>query len=139
MNNILTQAIIDSYSSKKIPKLIEILQKRVNKKVRLRDQYHGFFKCISCQKTKPVSQMNAGHFLNVGDHSAVRFNLDNIHGQCVDCNCRLNGNGKQYAPNLIRKIGKQRFDALMSVAKEPGFKWDRITLIYLLELFKDYK
>lgn len=83
--------------------------------------------------------MNAGHFLNVGDHSSVRFHLDNIHGQCVDCNLRLNGNGKAYAPNLKKKIGVERFEALMQTAKMRGFKWDRIVLIILLEKFKYFK
>ena len=140
MSEVLTPETIKKYEGKKLPELIEIAQKRVNKYVRLRDVgYNGeYFKCISCQKTKHVSQMNAGHFFAVGGFSSVRFNLDNIHGQCVYCNLHLNGNGAQYSYNLRRKIGNERFETLEKQAMI-SFKWDRLILIMIIEQFKDYK
>lgn len=139
MSNVLTPEIIQKYNGKKLGWLIEEAQKRVNKYVRLRDADGDFFKCISCEQTKHISQMNAGHFLAVGGFSSVRFNLDNIHGQCVYCNLHLNGNGAKYSYNLRRKIGEERFKALETAANMKGFKWDRLIVIMIIEKFKDYR
>lgn len=134
----LTPEILKKYHDKKLSWLLKTLEKRVNKSVRIRDSEGEHFKCISCPKTLHISQMNAGHFFSVGDFSAVRFNLDNIHGQCIQCNLHKHGNGAKYSYNLKRKIGLKRFEDLEKAALIP-FKWDRLVLISLIELFKEYK
>lgn len=69
--------------------------------------------CISCQRHHQ-GQYHAGHYKTVGAHSQLRFNEDNCHKQCSVCNNHRSGNIEQYTPNLIKKIGKVRFDALTS-------------------------
>lgn len=67
--------------------------------------------CISCgRKHKGLYQ--AGHYRTVGSHPELRFDEDNCHRQCAPCNNHLSGNIACYTPNLIAKIGQQRFDAL---------------------------
>ena len=96
----------------KLPESLAICQKVFNEFIRLRDQKDGFFTCISCQIPKPIEQMNAGHYWSVGNHTAVRFDEDNCHGQCIACNKFKHGNLIHYTLNLVKKIGQDRYDKL---------------------------
>jgi hypothetical protein len=92
------------------------LQKIFNTYIRLRDTKYengkAFFVCISCNYPKEMDQMHAGHFYPVGGNEAVRFDEDNVHGQCLKCNTFLHGNLLPYQAALIKKIGKERFELL---------------------------
>lgn len=84
-------------------------------------------------------QLNAGHYYSAGHHPIVRFHPDNIHGQCVRCNLHLHGNVDKYRINLLKVIGKERLehlDYLVNSAKANGFKWDRFSLIEIIEKYK---
>jgi hypothetical protein len=87
-----------------------------NKFIRIRDtqlsQGKKFFVCISCGLPKETEQMHAGHYFAAGSHEAVRWDEDNVHGQCIACNYYKHSNEKQYRKNLIRKIGAKRFEVL---------------------------
>ena len=132
---------IQKYKGKKLGKLIEEAQKLVNAYVRQRDRINeqGDFRCISCGQIKPKSQCNAGHFFSRGNFGSVRFDLDNIHSQCVRCNMHLHGNLIPYRENLIKKIGLKKFEELERLAYLKGFKHDRITIIEIIERFKRLK
>lgn len=69
--------------------------------------------CISCGRHHD-GQYHAGHFKTVGAHPELRFNEDNAHGQCAPCNNHLSGNIANYTPNLIAKIGRERYEVLIS-------------------------
>lgn len=96
------------------------LQKVFNTYIRLRDTKYDkgtpYFICISCNQPKGLDQMNAGHFWPVGGHEAVRYDEDNVHGQCIHCNNFKAGSlvADPYTKNLINKIGRERFDNLSS-------------------------
>lgn len=126
---------IQRYKAKKLGKLIEEAQKLVNAYVRQRDQINeqGDFRCISCNQIKPKSQCNAGHFFSRGNFASVRFDLDNIHSQCIRCNMHLHGNLIPYRENLLKKIGLKKFEELERLAYLKGFKHDRITIIEIIE------
>jgi hypothetical protein len=103
---------------KSIATLKKELQEVFNKYIRIRDTRNDkgqpYFICISCNQPKGLDQMNAGHFWPVGGHEAVRYDEDNVHGQCIYCN-NFASNGvvtMNYQTHLCQKIGKQRFDAL---------------------------
>ena len=129
---------IQKYKSWKLSKLLKEVERLVNAFVRKRDSlYNGqYFKCISCDNVKQMSQCNAGHYFSVGNYGAVRFNLDNIHAQCIHCNFRLHGNLIPYRENLIKKIGIERFEHLEMLAHS-NFKYDRLVLIDIIEKFKN--
>ena len=100
---------------KKLPQLIKELQEKYfNPFIRERDRQGESFKCISCGKVKHVTSMQAGHFHAVGKSTALRFDEDNVHGECDYCNnykynCdHLIG----YTINLQIKIGMERFNEL---------------------------
>lgn len=81
-----------------LPELKRKVQKEVNAYVRLRDQNEP---CISCGTMNATWQ--AGHFIAQGSSGALRFNLDNIHKQCVTCNLYKHANLLEYRINLIEK------------------------------------
>ncbi|KUY20889.1 Bacteriophage Lambda NinG protein [Elizabethkingia miricola] len=131
---------IQKYKTKKLGALIEKAQEVVNAYVRKRDQINdrGDFVCISCQKMKSKEQCNAGHYFSRGNYGSVRFDLDNISSQCIQCNLHLHGNLIPYRENLIKKIGQERFDQLEMMSKLKNFKYDRFVLIDIIERFKKY-
>ncbi|KUY28039.1 recombination protein NinG [Elizabethkingia ursingii] len=131
---------IQKYKNKKLGALIEKAQEVVNAYVRKRDQINdrGDFVCISCKRLNTKDQCNAGHYFSRGNYGSVRFDLDNIHSQCIHCNFHEHGNLIPYRENLIKKIGQERFDQLEMMSKLKNFKYDRFVLIDIIERFKKY-
>lgn len=79
-------------------------QAAVNAYVRARDAGRP---CISCGKPD-IGSRDAGHFFTVGARPELRFDLDNIHAQCVRCNQHQHGNVAFYRIGLTAKIGEAR-------------------------------
>jgi len=72
--------------------------------------------CISCSEPwRPDFQ--AGHYHKSELYETLKFNLDNIHGQCVGCNIHKDGNLEQYNINLPLRIGAERFANLQGLAQ----------------------
>jgi hypothetical protein len=67
--------------------------------------------CISCG-CRDAMAFDAGHYRSVGAQPALRFNEDNVHKQCVDCNQTLAGNAAAYRVGLIGRIGLARVEIL---------------------------
>lgn len=115
-----------------IPNLIKAVQKEFNKFICQRDEDKG---CVSCQWGE-VEQ--AGHFYSAGQFPALRFNEDNVHGQCIHDNYYKHGNLLEYKKTLLKRIGQQRFDLLESSATRHRFKkWNRTELQELLKIYKE--
>jgi len=87
----------------KLSELKKAVQKKVNRFVRERDKNEP---CISCNK--PSEDKEAGHYIAQGSSGLLRFNLDNINGQCTSCNRWKHGNLLEYRIGLIRRIGEAR-------------------------------
>jgi hypothetical protein len=84
------------------------LQVIFNTWIRLRDSDEP---CISCGV--PLwGKFDAGHFHSVGDYPNLRYHVDNVFGQCVECNRHKRGNIHEYRINLIKRIGIERVEAL---------------------------
>ncbi len=97
---------------------LALTQTVFNKYIRIRDSYPSC-KCISCgyKVTYGSQSTHAGHYKTVGSRSDLRFNEDNVHAQCEQCNyhnnCRAEGGvSENYAVNIVQKIGQKRVDAL---------------------------
>ncbi len=91
------------------------LQTIFNKFIRLRDKNKG---CISC--SKPLnSKFDAGHFFSTGSYPELRFNEDNVHGQCVHCNQHKHGNLIEYRFLLIDRIGSDKVNNLYGLRNKP--------------------
>ena len=110
---------------------LKLAQQLVNKYINLRDKG---LPCISCDK--PITgRVNASHFWNANNHYNVRFNEDNIHSSCINCNQFLSGNLLEYRSRLILKIGVERFNTLETESK----KTRKFTTEELKEIIKEYK
>jgi hypothetical protein len=81
--------------------------------VRKRDEGKN---CISCN-CQWNNEFQAGHYYAAGSFETLRFNLDNISGQCKQCNLHLEGNFQNYTLNLPKRIGSDRFDNLVKLAE----------------------
>lgn len=102
---------------------IEATVQVVHTFVKLRDRNRA---CISCSRLWDET-FQAGHYYKAELYSSLKFNLDNIHGQCPKCNGYKEGNLNDYALNLPRRIGKQEFKELNRLAiqsKIVPFSWD---------------
>jgi len=74
--------------------------------------------CICCGE--PLGpKFDAGHYLESGNNSRVRYDEDNIHGQRVYCNQHKGGNLIGYRKGLIEKIGLERVERLENTEKGP--------------------
>jgi len=107
------------------------LQKVFNTYIRARDLKKP---CISCDKPL-IGKFDAGHFFSVGAYPNIRFNEDNVHGQCVHCNQHLHGNVNEYVIRLPFRIGQERYNLLFLRRNECG----KLTVSEIKELLIDYK
>lgn len=81
-----------------------LLQEEVNTYVRLRDWNKP---CCTCGDHNPSHKFDAGHYLTVGGHPDLRFELTNIHKQCVNCNQYNGGRPDEYRDFMIRTYGEE--------------------------------
>ena len=107
------------------------LQVIFNRYIRDRDKDKP---CVSCGKPL-IGKFDAGHFYSVGSTPELRFNEDNVHGQCVECNQHLHGNLIEYAERLPGRIGPERFERL----KEAKNKSKKLTIPEIRDLIEEYK
>ena len=132
----------DSLKRESIPRLLDIAKRHFNLFIRLRDtDENGVGYCISSGKILivPSTNAHAGHFYP-STVSNLRFNEDNVHLQSKGDNYFKHSNALEYRKNLIKKIGQERVDRLDFLAdyyKKHGHKWDRFTLIDVIETYKE--
>jgi len=85
------------------------LQTYFNTFIRLRDLKKG---CVSCETSLENRKFDAGHYYSCGSYPELRFNEDNVHGQCVTCNQHKHGNLIEYTKRLPLRIGEVKFHSL---------------------------
>ena len=120
--------------TKTLPKLKAELQKIFNEYIRKRDEGKP---CISCGLMKPLQ---AGHYYPVQGYDGLRFNEDNVHGECAGCNLFDTSHLIPYGVNLRERIGHERYGELWNLAgdyKQNGYKWRRSELLDLIEIYKE--
>ena len=105
------------------------VQRVFNKYIRLRDRK---LKCISCGQ-REIDQ--AGHYVSQGSSGALRFNEDNVNGQCTKCNVWDHGNLINYRINLVKKIGEDSVKWLEDHRTDVK-RWTREELEDLLATYK---
>ena len=123
-----------NYKDKTIQQLIKIAQRHFNAYIRKRDE-NG--QCINCGQNR---KLQAGHFYPTSTYSGLRFDEDNVHGECLQCNYfNSQSHAYRYVTNLKRKIGHKRFHNLEFRAasyRRTGKKWTRFELIEIIEKYK---
>ena len=121
--------------SKSLPQLKAQCQEFCNEYIRLRDQGKP---CISCSKAEKTLQ--AGHYYSVQGYDGLRYDEDNVNGECAGCNCFDESHLIGYGDNLPERIGKERFEALKIRAaeyKRNGYKFSRSEILEKIEYFKN--
>ena len=105
-----------------LPKLKEKAQSVVNKAVRERDKELGCI-CFGCNGKVE----HASHYFSQGQHSALRYNTDNLHGSCLACNVYKHGNLIRYRQGLVKRYGEdyvRDLEALEAISPKVK-KWCR--------------
>jgi 5-methylcytosine-specific restriction endonuclease McrA len=106
-----------------------------HKEIRMRDikwsesKKEHYFICIACGTYFPISlyqdksiydgrNLQVSHFFNADKYASVKYHDDNLNLSCERCNSPrgLHGNKEAYQPNLVLKIGQERFDELQRLA-----------------------
>lgn len=77
------------------------LQVIFNAYIRERDKNQP---CISCGKPNGGNEQ-AGHYRSVGSCPELRFEENNVFGQCIRCNMYEHGNLIEYRKGLIERVG----------------------------------
>ena len=95
---------------------LNICQKVFNTYIRTRDKQKN---CVSCDK-KLVGKYDAGHFFSVGAYPNLRFNENNVFGQCVHCNRDKHGNVKEYDLRLQNILSKEDYNQLLNDRNKPA-------------------
>jgi hypothetical protein len=80
--------------------------------VRNRDKHKP---CISCG-IHWNADFQAGHHYKSETFETLKYNVDNIHGQCQRCNLHLDGAFDNYALSLPKRIGIERYNELVRLA-----------------------
>lgn len=102
---------------KTISQLKKDADKFFSKYVRYRDgqkKSDGWYsECITCEAVKPLTQMQAGHFVT-RRITSLRFDEENVNAQCVGCNMFKQGEQYLYAKALNLKYGDGKAEELMN-------------------------
>ena len=110
------------------------VEKVFNEYIRERDKS---LPCISCNAKPSTYKITAGHYFPAGSYKNIRFDEDNVHGQCwYNCNSMKSGNLIEYRVGLIDRIGEQRLQELEKRAREVR-KYTIPELILLKEEYKE--
>ena len=114
------------------PNLLKKAQATFNSFIRQRDADRC---CITCGKPKIE---HACHFYSAGHYTGLRFNEDNVHGGCLQCNYFKHGAGNEYRRNIEQRIGEQRLLLLDAAATRQRFKkWSRLELEIIITEYKN--
>ena len=111
---------------KTIPKVKASLQLKFNKFIRERDSENDDMgECISCGQWM---KLQAGHYFAVSGYDSLRFDKDNVHGECAYCNCFNESHLITYRQGLVKRYGIFMVEDLEDKgvkAKKNFHKWTR--------------
>lgn len=125
---------IQKYKKYTLPELKKKATDCFNKFIRLRDQHKG---CVSCDSR---TFSDAGHFMSGGHYPSLRYNENNVHGQCKQCNYFLHGNLNEYRKRITQRISEDELKMLdfeVLRYKQTGYRWDRFFLIETIIKYKE--
>jgi len=111
-------------------KLVKKLDKLCRQILLYRDALpFGMFRCISCKRLLPINNAQVGHYIS-RRHESVRWDLRNIHLQCISCNKWHSGNPVEYRKTLVEKYGEEEVDKLeLFYQKTPHYSTFDLSLL----------
>lgn len=115
-------------------KLIKDLDAVYSRYIRYKYSVDGWVSCVTCGKSRPVKEMQNGHYVSRRFHS-TRWDDQNCHPQCYSCNVGLGGNYAMYTKFMLDKYGSGIIDTLISRShSEPNYSVE-----YLMSEIARYK
>jgi len=94
--------------------------------------------CISCG-TLWKDDFQAGHFYKAELYSTLKYDENNISGQCQGCNLFKDGNESGYRDGLINRYGQlylSDLDKKANLGNQSQHHWDRETLIDIRKYYQ---
>jgi 5-methylcytosine-specific restriction endonuclease McrA len=117
------------------PKTLNQLKKKADAVVSISVRKNGDGRCYTCGLVpEDKMRLQCGHFIS-RTHSATRYDPDNLRPQCFACNVWKRGNIAFFAANLLKEIGRERFDDLI----KRGRTTHQLTTKELEEIIKKYE
>lgn len=105
----------------------ELTQKAVNAYVRWRDRLKP---CVTCGeppgKTVRGGNRDAGHFLPRSVYPSIRYDIRQIHAQCVNCNQYNSGRRHEYRLFMIAEYGLELVEWFEQQNKPADFAIDEL-------------
>lgn len=111
---------------------LKMLQVIFNTYIRERDKGKP---CISCPRTL-TGKYDAGHYFSVGGNPGMRFDEENVHGQCVYCNQHNHGNILEYQKGLAKRIGFHNYCQLVN--RKNG-QHHKLSIPEIKEMISEYR
>jgi len=59
-----------------------------------------------------IYEIQAGHYISRANSPKMRYDMDNIHGQCWHCNNILHGNKEGFRRGLVMRYSKEYLENL---------------------------
>ena len=89
--------------------------------VRLRDcllttDSYEYAECVSCHRTLPINELDAGHF--IPKKNANYFSERGVNAQCQSCNRFHSGRQLEYRREIIRRYGEGVDEELEEEARQ---------------------
>jgi len=109
---------------------VKLFQIVFNSYIRQRDKD---LPCVSCGRFK-VDEWHAGHYI-ASTYQYHRFNPNNVHKQCNQCNTHFRGNLIPYRIELIKRIGLEEVEYI----ENTRHMMLEITIPELKQLIIEYK
>ena len=104
--------------------------------IRTKASRDGYVVCVTCETTKPIAEMDCGHFLPKSVYPGVRFVEENCHPQCIHCN-RFNEAAAMI--EFTRYMQLTYGDSFIDELKREGLKTKQLRVPELLEIEAHYK
>lgn len=95
------------------------------------DLFHETNSCFTCEKTFPIKELQAGHFL----HNKLDFDPRNLKPQCISCNNYHDGHRILYTIKLVKMHGMEWVDRLRHDADVKGNNYTRIELNEVIQKY----
>ena len=101
-------------SGKSVAKLKKEADKWWSLYIRTRDSVDGYAECITCGVSKPIKEIQCGHFVRRSVNK-LRYDERNTNAQCVGCNMFKAGESYLYGKAIDLKFGVGVADELQAM------------------------
>lgn len=103
--------------------------------LRSKDSVNGVARCVTCGARKPVSELQAGHYIS-RVHLATRWLPENCAVQCGTCNVLRRGNYGEFTLYMIRTYGLDHIQKLVDL-KRKQVKYTRMDLQAMIDEYQE--